>query len=137
MRTLGFDHIGLATKNPKALADWYIEHLGFTLTMAGPTGNYFIETPDKVMLEIMLPGKGEENVTELTGWKHIAPLPGFLRAVQVIEGSSVRLRDFFPGSGRSFLLSLKQLARIQAGVSGTCRGRPPISRGGRHFRPDR
>ena len=31
MKILGFDHIGLATKNPKALADWYIEHLGFSL----------------------------------------------------------------------------------------------------------
>ena len=76
MKVLGFDHIGLATKNPKALADWYIENLGFTLTMTGPTGNYFIETPDHVMLEVMLPGSGEENVPEtLTGWKHIALVP--------------------------------------------------------------
>ncbi len=90
MKILGFDHIGLATKHPKALADWYIEHLGFTLTMAGPTGNYFIETPDKVMLEIMLPGKGDEDVQELLGWKHIALVPAdFDEAVAELKAAGI------------------------------------------------
>ena len=90
MKILGFDHIGLAAKNTKALADWYIEHLGFSLVMAGPTGNYFVETPDKVMLEIMLPGKGEEDVTELTGWKHIALVPAdFDEAVAELKRAGI------------------------------------------------
>jgi len=91
VKILGFDHIGLATKDPKALADWYIEHLGFTLTMAGPTGNYFIETPDKVMLEIMLPGKGrEEGEDLLCGWKHIALVPAdFDEAVAELKAAGI------------------------------------------------
>ena len=30
MKILGFDHVGICAKDPKAMADWYIEHLGFT-----------------------------------------------------------------------------------------------------------
>ena len=90
MRILGFDHIGIAAKDPKALTDWYVKYLGFTFLEAGPSGNFFIETPDKVMLEIMLPGKGEEDVTELTGWKHIALVPAdFDEAVAELKRAGI------------------------------------------------
>ena len=90
MKILGFDHIGLATNDPKSLADWYIEHLGFTLSFAGPSGNYFIETPDKIMLEIMLPGKGENGAGALCGWKHIALVPeNFDEAVAELKAAGI------------------------------------------------
>ncbi len=90
MKILGFDHIGIATKDPKALAQWYMEHLGFSLCSVGPSGNYFIETPDRVMLEIMLPGAGQEGAGALTGWKHIALVPeNFDEAVAELQAAGI------------------------------------------------
>ena len=61
MKILGFDHVGICAKDPKAMADWYIEHLGFTLHSVGNGGNYFVESPDHVLIEIMVPMQGHDH----------------------------------------------------------------------------
>ena len=90
MKIRGIDHIGLSSKDPEKLASWYMEHLGFRLTMKGPTGNYFIETPDRVMLEIMLPGNGTEGAEGLLGWKQIALVPAdFDSCVEALKAAGI------------------------------------------------
>ena len=70
MKILGFDHVGICAKDPKAMADWYIEHLGFTLHSVGNGGNYFVESPDHVLIEIMVPMQGHdiEAAEPAIGW---------------------------------------------------------------------
>jgi len=77
MKMLGFDHVGICAKDPKAMAYWYIDHLGFTLHSAGATGNYFVESPDHILIEIMVPMKDHDinGVEPAIGWKHIALVP--------------------------------------------------------------
>ena len=77
MKILGFDHVGICARDPKAMADWYINNLGFTLHSAGNTGNYFVESPDNVLIEIMVPMKDHDPdaVEPAVGWKHIALVP--------------------------------------------------------------
>ena len=77
MKILGFDHVGICAKDPKAMADWYIEHLGFTLHSVGNGGNYFVESPDHVLIEIMVPMQGHDidAAEPAIGWKHIALVP--------------------------------------------------------------
>ena len=85
MKILGFDHVGICAKDPKAMADWYIEHLGFTLHSVGNGGNYFVESPDHVLIEIMVPMQGHDidAAEPAIGWKHIALVPeDFDAAVQ-------------------------------------------------------
>ena len=57
---LGIDHIGICARDPKVLADWYINNFGFTLHSVGNAGNYFVESPDKILLEIMVPMKDHD-----------------------------------------------------------------------------
>ena len=77
MKILGFDHVGICAKDPKAMADWYIEHLGFTLHSVGNGGNYFVESPDHILIEIMVPMQGHDidAAEPAIGWKHIALVP--------------------------------------------------------------
>ncbi|MGI5884773.1 MAG: VOC family protein [Candidatus Spyradocola sp.] len=77
MKILGFDHVGICAKDPKAMADWYIQHLGFTLHSVGNGGNYFVESPDHILIEIMVPMKDHAIDAEepAIGWKHIALVP--------------------------------------------------------------
>jgi len=77
MKILGLDHIGICAKNPEALANWYIDNFGFTLAFKGNVGNYFVESPDHILLEIMVPqaGKDPDGAEPAVGWKHIAIVP--------------------------------------------------------------
>ena len=79
MRILGFDHIGIAAKDPKALTDWYVKYLGFTFLEAGPSGNFFrcLRKPDgsisllfrKILRKLSLFSKpqGSARMLRLTG----------------------------------------------------------------------
>ena len=77
MKMLGIDHIGICARDPKVLADWYINNFGFTLHSVGNAGNYFVESPDKILLEIMVPMKDHDIDAKepAIGWKHIALVP--------------------------------------------------------------
>ena len=91
MKILGFDHIGICAKNPQAMANWYIDNLGFTLHSV-TNGNYFVESPDHVLIEIMVPMKNKDiNADEpAIGWKHIALVPeNFDEAVEEMKALGV------------------------------------------------
>ena len=92
MKMLGFDHIGICAKDTKAMADWYVNHLGFTHHSNNGQGNYFVMSPDKVMIEIMVPmaGKDVDAAEPAIGWKHIALVPeNFDEAVEEMKALSV------------------------------------------------
>ncbi len=94
MKMLGFDHVGICAKDPKAMADWYVNHLGFTLHSAGNAGNYFVESPDHILIEIMVPMKGHDidAVEPAIGWKHIALVPeNFEEAVKEMLDLGVKV----------------------------------------------
>ena len=91
MKILGFDHIGICAKDPKAMANWYIDNLNFTLHSV-TNGNYFVESPDHVLIEIMVPMKNKDiNADEpAVGWKHIALVPeNFDEAVEEMKALGV------------------------------------------------
>ena len=57
----GLEHTAIATPNPKRLAEWYVEHLGFVINHTYD-GNYFVKAPNGAMLEI-IPSEGDPVAT--------------------------------------------------------------------------
>jgi len=69
----GFEHTALATPEPKKLAQWYVDTLGFRINYEYD-GNYFVRAPDGTMLEI-IPSQGAAAVTtamRTPGIRHLA-----------------------------------------------------------------
>lgn len=69
---LGLEHTALASPNPKALAEWYVAHLGFRINFEYD-GNYFVRAADGSMLEI-IPSEGQRAEQKLKdpGIRHLA-----------------------------------------------------------------
>ncbi len=92
MKLLGFDHIALCAKDPKATAEWYIKYLGFKLEFVNDMGVYYISAGDSVMLEIMAPQKGldPDGAPNAIGFKHIAIVPeDFDSAVAELQAAGI------------------------------------------------
>lgn len=70
----GLEHTAIASPNPKRLADWYVEHLGFHINFEY-AGNYFVKAKNGTMLEI-IPSEGEPGPNEMKtpGIRHLAIL---------------------------------------------------------------
>lgn len=68
----GLEHTAIASPNPKRLADWYVQNLGFRINFEYD-GNYFVRAPDGAMLEI-IPSEGERAPQKMKdpGIRHIA-----------------------------------------------------------------
>jgi glyoxylase I family protein len=68
----GLEHTAIASPNPKALADWYVQYLGFRINYEYD-GNYFVRAPDGAMLEI-IPSEGERGPQKMKdpGIRHLA-----------------------------------------------------------------
>ena len=69
---IGLEHTALASPDPKKLADWYCEYLGFHINFTyGPF--FFVKASNGTMLEI-IPSEGERPVTGLKtpGISHLA-----------------------------------------------------------------
>jgi len=68
----GLEHTAIASYNPKRLADWYVEMLGFRINFEYD-GNYFVRAPNGAILEI-IPAVGErgENAMKTPGLRHLA-----------------------------------------------------------------
>ena len=49
---LGLEHAAIASPNPKRLADWYVQHLGFHINYEH-AGNFFVKAPDGSLIEII------------------------------------------------------------------------------------
>jgi glyoxylase I family protein len=68
----GLEHLAIASPNPKQLAEWYVEALGFRINFEYD-GNFFIRAQDRGMIEI-IPSQGErgEAQARTPGLRHLA-----------------------------------------------------------------
>lgn len=68
----GLEHTAIASPNPKNLADWYVQNLGFVINFVYD-GNYFVKAPNGAMLEIVLAeGPAPEVQSRTPGLRHLA-----------------------------------------------------------------
>jgi len=68
----GLEHTAIASGNPKRLADWYVDTLGFVINYEYD-GNYFVKAPNGAMLEIIpSDGPAVETKMKTPGIRHIA-----------------------------------------------------------------
>ena len=68
----GLEHTAIASPDPKTLATWYVDKLGFVINFEYD-GNYFVKAPNGAMLEI-IPSEGERGSNKMkdVGIRHIA-----------------------------------------------------------------
>lgn len=68
----GLEHTAIASPNPRALANWYVEHLEFVINFEYD-GNYFVRARNGSMLEI-IPSLGDRGPQTLKdpGIRHFA-----------------------------------------------------------------
>jgi len=69
---VGLEHTAIASPNPKALAQWYVDHLGFRMNFEYD-GNYFVRAANGAMLEI-IPSEGSRGEQKMRdpGIRHLA-----------------------------------------------------------------
>ncbi|MDX2266684.1 MAG: VOC family protein [Bryobacter sp.] len=87
----GLEHTAIASPNPKQLAEWYVEHLGFHINFEYD-GNYFVRAANGSMLEI-IPSEGEAPATAMRtpGLRHLAiAIDDFDAALAYLEGKHVK-----------------------------------------------
>ena len=68
----GLEHTGIASPNPRNLAQWYVDHLDFVVNFEYD-GNYFVKAADGTMLEI-IPSEGDwiAQAMKAPGLRHLA-----------------------------------------------------------------
>jgi len=68
----GLEHTAIASPNPRRLADWYVQHLGFHINFEYD-GNFFVKAANGTMLEI-IPSEGDApaNGMKVPGIRHLA-----------------------------------------------------------------
>ena len=68
----GLEHTAIASPNPRALAQWYVDHLEFVINFEYD-GNYFVRARNGSMLEI-IPSEGERAAQKMKdpGIRHLA-----------------------------------------------------------------
>lgn len=50
----GVEHTGIASSDPRKLAEWYVQHLGFVINYSSAENrNCFLKAPDGSMIEII------------------------------------------------------------------------------------
>lgn len=69
---LGIEHSAIASPDPAALAQWYVDTLGFVINYRGSSA-FFIKAPNGTMIEI-IPSDGArgENTLKTPGLRHLA-----------------------------------------------------------------
>src|SRR4028119_886856 len=86
----GLEHTALASPNPRALAQWYVDHLEFVINYEY-YGNYFVRARDGSMLEI-IPSVGERGAQNLKdpGIRHMAvDVDNFDEGLAQLRGKNV------------------------------------------------
>ena len=68
----GLEHTAIASPDPRRLAEWYVQHLGFRINFEYD-GNFFVRAPNGSMLEI-IPSIGAAVPASLKdpGIRHLA-----------------------------------------------------------------
>lgn len=68
----GIEHSAIASPDPAALAQWYVDTLGFVINYRGSTA-FFVKAPNGTMIEI-IPAEGGRgpNTLKSPGLRHLA-----------------------------------------------------------------
>ncbi|QOY85516.1 VOC family protein [Paludibaculum fermentans] len=77
---LGIEHTAIASPDPAALAQWYVDTLGFVINYRGSTA-FFVKAPNGTMIEI-IPAEGDRggNTLKTPGLRHLALTVGDFEA---------------------------------------------------------
>jgi glyoxylase I family protein len=117
----GLEHTAIASPAPQKLAQWYVDHLEFTINYEY-AGNYFVKAANGSMLEI-IPSEGERASQRMKdpGIRHLAILvddfdaaharlrqAGVLFLGEPIENQGNRLVFFADGDGNFLHLIQRQ-----------------------------
>jgi glyoxylase I family protein len=87
---LGLEHTAIASPNPKVLAQWYVDHLGFRINFEYD-GNYFVRAANGSVLEI-IPSEGARAEQKMRdpGIRHLAiDVKDFDAAYAQLKGQDV------------------------------------------------
>jgi len=87
---LGLEHTAIASPSPRALAQWYVDHLGFRINFEYD-GNYFVRAANGSVLEI-IPSEGARAETKMRdpGIRHLAiEVKDFDAAYDALRGRNV------------------------------------------------
>src|SRR5581483_9000316 len=78
----GLEHTAIASPDPRRLAQWYVNHLEFTINFEYD-GNYFVKAANGTMLEI-IPSEGDRGEQKMKdpGIRHLAILVDDFDAAQ-------------------------------------------------------
>lgn len=88
----GIEHTAIAAADPKRLAEWYVEKLGFVINYRYDQF-YFVKAPNGMMLEI-IPAEGERPgyTAKTPGLRHLAiAVQDFDAAYQELKRRGVKL----------------------------------------------
>jgi glyoxylase I family protein len=86
----GIEHSAIASPTPGALAQWYVDTLGFMINYRGSTA-FFVKAPDGSMIEI-IQADGERGASTLKtpGLRHLAlTVKGFDAVYAQLKGKGV------------------------------------------------
>ena len=86
----GIEHFAIASPNPKALAEWYVETLEFRHSFEYQ-GNYFVRAQNGGMIELIRSeGPTPESNARTPGLRHIAiSVEDFDAALRTLQGKGV------------------------------------------------
>lgn len=97
----GLEHTAIASRDPKALAHWYVDTLGFVINFEYD-GNFFVKAPNGAMLEIIpAEGAAPETAMRTPGLRHLAVMVSDFDAAHAeLKGKGVHfLGDPFENQG--------------------------------------
>ena len=86
----GLEHTAIASPNPRALAQWYVDHLEFRINFEYD-GNFFVRAQNGSMLEI-IPAEGDRSPQKMKdpGIRHLAiDVDDFDQALEELRGKQV------------------------------------------------
>lgn len=87
---LGLEHTAIASPNPRTLAQWYVDHLGFRINFEYD-GNFFVRAVNGSVLEI-IPSEGARAESKMRdpGIRHLAiEVKDFDAAYKTLLGQNV------------------------------------------------
>jgi glyoxylase I family protein len=90
----GLEHTAIASPDPKRLAEWYVQYLGFHINFSYE-GNFFVKAPNGTILEI-IPSEGDRvpQGMKSPGIRHLAiAVDDFDSASATLAKSGVKLAD--------------------------------------------
>ncbi len=90
----GIEHTAIASPDPAALAQWYVDTLGFFINYRGSTA-FFVKAPDGTMIEI-IPAEGDRGPGTLKspGLRHLAlTVTDFDAAYAALQAKNVKFLD--------------------------------------------